>query len=69
MREEFKKHVKPFVSDISKYGTHGMKSGAASNSNPACRNIAGDFLDIHVGWRCKSTNTSIDKLSMVSANV
>ena len=43
LREEFKKHIKPFVSDISKYGTHSMKSGAASN--PACRKIAGDLLD------------------------
>ena len=53
LREEFKKHIKPFVSDISKYGTHSMKSGAASN--PACRKIAGDLLDIHAGWRCEST--------------
>ena len=53
LREEFKKHIKPFVCDISKYGTHGMKSGAASN--PACRKIAGDLLDIHAGWRCEST--------------
>ncbi|CAH3035005.1 unnamed protein product [Porites lobata] len=52
-REEFKKHIRPFVSDISKYGTHSMKSGAASN--PACRKIAGDLLDIHAGWRCEST--------------
>ena len=53
LREEFKKHIKPFVSDISKYGTHSMKSGAASN--PECRKIAGDLLDIHAGWRCEST--------------
>ena len=53
LREEFKKHIKPFVSDISKYGTHSMKSGAASN--PACRKIADDLLDIHAGWRCEST--------------
>ena len=53
LREEFKKHIKPFVSDISKYGTHTIKSGAASN--PACRKIAGDLLDIHAGWRCEST--------------
>ena len=31
LREEFKKHIKLFVSDISKYGTYSMKSGAASN--------------------------------------
>ena len=54
LREEFKKHIKPFVSDISKYDTNSMKSGAASN--PACRKIAGDLLDIHAGWRCESTN-------------
>ena len=53
LREEFKKHIKPFVSDISKYSTHSMKSGAASN--PACRKIASDLLDIHTGWRCEST--------------
>ena len=52
-REEFKKHIKPFVSDISRYSTHSMKSGAASNL--ACRKIAGDLLDIHAGWRCEST--------------
>ena len=53
LREEFKKHIKPFVSDISRYSTHSMKSGAASN--PASRKIAGDLLDIHAGWRCEST--------------
>lgn len=53
LREAFRKHIKPFVSDISKYGTHSMKSGAASN--PACRKLAGDLLDIHAGWRCEST--------------
>ena len=65
LREEFKKHIRPFVSDISKYGTHSIKSGAASN--PPCRKIAGDLLDIHAGWRCESTNTDI--LSIVLANV
>ncbi|XP_068716123.1 integrase/recombinase xerD homolog [Montipora foliosa] len=53
LREEFKKHIKPFVSDTSKYGTHSVKSGAVSN--PACRKIAGDLIDIHTGWRCEST--------------
>ena len=53
LREECKKHIKPFVSDISKYGTHSMKSGAASN--PACRKTAGDLLVTHAGWRCEST--------------
>ena len=53
LREEFKKHIKPFVSDISRYDTHSLKSGTASN--PAYRQIAGDLLDIHAGWRCEST--------------
>ena len=53
LREEFKKHIKPFVSDISKYGTHCMKSGVASN--PACWKIAGDLLDMDAGWRSEST--------------
>ena len=46
--------VSTFVSDMSKYGTHSMKSGAASNQT--FRKIAGDLLDIHAGWRCESTN-------------
>ena len=63
LREEFKKHVKPFVSDISKYGTLSTKSGAASN--PASfKKIAGNLLDINAGWRCESTT-----ISMVLANV
>ena len=40
LREEFKKHIEPFVSDISFYGTHSMKCGTASNRT--CRRIAGD---------------------------
>ena len=54
VRVEFKNHIKPLVREVSKYGTHSMKSGAASN--PACRNIAGVLLDIHAGWRCESAN-------------
>ena len=30
-----------------------FQSGTASN--PACRKIAGDLLDILAGWRCEST--------------
>ena len=29
LREEFRKYVKPFVDDITSYGTHSIKSGAA----------------------------------------
>ena len=53
LKEEFKKHIKPFVSDISKYSTHCMKSGAASN--PARWKIGGDLSDMQAGWRCEST--------------
>ena len=38
------KYVKPFVDNIANYGTHSVKSGAASN--PACRSISADLLDI-----------------------
>ena len=50
LREEFRKYVKPFVDDIANYGTHSIKSGAASN--PACRSISADLLDMHAGWKC-----------------
>ena len=53
LRQEFKKYVKPFVVDIANYGTHSIKSGAASN--PACRSVSGDLLDMHAGWKCSST--------------
>ena len=53
LREEFKKFIEPFVDDVSKYGTHSMMSGAASN--PACRRTPGDLLDMHAGWRCPSS--------------
>ena len=68
LREEFKKFIEPFVDDVSKYGTHSMRSGAASN--PACRRIPGDLLDMHVGWRCPSSknryikHTIKDRLSV-----
>ena len=51
--EEFRKYVKPFVDDIARYGTHSIKSSAASN--PACRNISGDLLHMHAGWKCANS--------------
>ena len=39
-----------FVDDIASYGTHRIKSGAASN--PACKSISADLLDEHAGWKC-----------------
>ena len=54
LRVEFKKHIKAIVREVSKYGTHSMKSGAAPN--PACRKIARVLLDIHAGWRRESAN-------------
>ena len=50
LREEFRKYVELFVDDIASYGTHSIKSGAASN--PACRSISADLLDMHAGWKC-----------------
>jgi len=50
-RDDFR--VQPFVDDVSKYGTHSVRSGAASNL--ACRRISGELLDMHAGWRCPSS--------------
>ena len=47
-RDVFKKHVLPFVEDVSKYGTHSIKSGTASNEG--CRGLSDDLIDIkHAG--------------------
>ena len=48
-RDVFKKHVSPFVQDVSKYWTHSIKSGAASNKG--CRGLSGDLIDKHAGWK------------------
>jgi len=55
LREEFRKYVRPFVDDIANYGTHSIKSGAVSN--PACRSVSGDLLDMHASWKCASTKS------------
>ena len=34
MRDEFRKFLKPFVSEVKAYGLHSIKSGVASN--PGC---------------------------------
>ena len=47
--DEFKKLISPFVDDVSIFGTHSIKSGAASN--PACRTI--NYK--HAGWKCPKT--------------
>ena len=44
LREEFKKYIQPFVDDDAKYGTHSMRSGAASNP------LAGAYRAIY--WIC-----------------
>ena len=50
LREEFKRHITPFVEDSSVFGTHSIKSGAASI--PSCRNLTEGLLDKHAGWKC-----------------
>ena len=45
LRDDFKKDIEPFVNDVFKFGTHNIKSGAASNH--AYGSIPGDILDIH----------------------
>ena len=60
--EEFRKYVKPFVDHIARYGTHSIKSGAASN--PACTDISGDLLDMHAGWKCANSKNRYIKLTV-----
>ena len=50
---EFKKLVGPFVDDVAIFGTHSIKSGAASH--PTCRAIDETRLDKHAGWKCPNT--------------
>ena len=47
LRDIFKKYIEPFVDDISKYGTHSMRSAAALNPASRCR--PGHLLDMHAG--------------------
>ena len=47
------KYVSPLVEDINCYGTHSIKTGAASNHS--CRTIASDLLDKHAGWKSPSS--------------
>ena len=49
LRQEFIEHLSPFVDDVKKFGLHSIKSGGTSN--PALRNVNGELLDRHVGWK------------------
>ena len=49
LKQEFMKHLSPFIDDVKKFGLHSIKSGGASN--PALRNVNGVLLDRHVGWK------------------
>ena len=42
-----------------RYGTHSIKSTRASN--PACRSISADLLDMHAGWKCAISMNSYIK--------
>ena len=55
LREEFKKYIQPFADDVSKYGTHSMRSGAASN--PACRRIPGDLFRVRTLFQKQISRT------------
>ena len=53
LSHEFIEHLSPFVDDVKKFDLHSIKSGEASNQ--ALRNVNGELLDRHVGWKsCKS---------------
>ena len=53
IREEFKRYLGQFVENINLYSTHSIKSGTATN--PGCRNISGELLERHAGWRCTTS--------------
>ena len=48
IRDEFKKFLGQFVSNVDDFGLHSIKSGAASN--PGCR-LLNDNIDRYAGWR------------------
>ena len=56
-KDDLKKYVKPFVQDISQFGTDSIKSAAASNS--ACRSFDGDLIDKHAGWKNAKSKIAI----------
>ena len=49
LRQEFIEHLSLFVDDVKKFSLHSIKSGGASD--PALRNVNGELLDRHVGWK------------------
>ena len=49
VREVFKKHL----SDISRFGTHSLKSGGATKAGNSM--VDPHLLDGHAGWKCKKT--------------
>ena len=53
IRDEFRKHLAPFVDDINLYCTHSIRSGAASNAGN--KDVVDKLLDRHAGWRCPSS--------------
>jgi len=72
IRDEFRKLLSHFVDDVSMYGTHSIKSGAASNQE--IRSISAGLLDRHAGWRCPSSkfryiDFSDDQLLSVSQSL
>ena len=62
LRYDFKMYIEPFVDDVSKFGMHSIKSGAAFNSAYRC--IPGDLLDIHTGWKRPSLKSRYIKHSV-----
>ena len=49
IRDEFKKFLGQFVSNVNDFALHSIKSGATSN--PGCRLRNDNIIDRHAGWR------------------
>ena len=63
IRDDFKKFLKPFVSDVRAFGLHSIKSGAASN--PDCRSLNDRLLDRHARWKSSASKHRYIKYSPI----
>lgn len=48
-RDTLRSYISPFVPDISKYGTHSLRSGGSND--PGFRNLLSELKDRHGGWK------------------
>ena len=71
-KDLIKSHLGVFFDDLSKLGTHSLRSGGASDSG--CQHLSDMSMQSHGGWRCvqsknKFVQPSVSKLFEVSKNL